>query len=118
MAPLLFEYDEDEYGFDGNVIQRMELLVLKTLDWKMSCITPFTYLNYFANVFCFEVGLEELMNRAFELILAIMAGDLSTYTSGFLCALEKLNSQSCIGCFVQRLTWWIIGLPLLQLLPF
>lgn len=74
-VPSLFEYGEDEYVFDGNVIQRMELLVLNTLEWKMSCITPFTYLNYFANVFCFDFGLEELMDRAFELILAIMAGD-------------------------------------------
>lgn len=69
-APSLAEYDADEYGFDGNVIQRMELLVLNTLEWKMSCITPFTYLNYFASLFCFEFRLD----RAVELILAIMAG--------------------------------------------
>ncbi|XP_057784462.1 cyclin-D5-1-like [Salvia miltiorrhiza] len=68
-APWLSEYDADEYSFDGEVIQRMELLVLNTLEWKMSGITPFTYLNYFATLFCFQFRL----NRAVDLILAIMA---------------------------------------------
>ncbi|XP_042029569.1 cyclin-D5-1-like [Salvia splendens] len=67
-APSLSEYDADEYSFNGDVIQKMELLVLNTLEWKMSCITPFTYLNYFASLFCSEFRL----NRAVELIFAIM----------------------------------------------
>ncbi|KAH6803386.1 hypothetical protein C2S51_031633 [Perilla frutescens var. frutescens] len=72
--PSLSEYEVDEYSFDGGVIQRMELLVLNTLEWKMSCITPFNYLIYFVALFCCgEFRLEELIDRAIELILAIMA---------------------------------------------
>ncbi|XP_042023717.1 cyclin-D5-1-like isoform X1 [Salvia splendens] len=68
-ARSLSEYDSDGYSFGGGVIQRMELLVLNTLEWKMSCITPFTYLSYFATLFSSEFRL----NRAVELILSIMA---------------------------------------------
>ncbi|KAL1538509.1 cyclin-D5-1-like isoform X2 [Salvia divinorum] len=69
VAPSLSEYDSDGYSFGGDVIQRMELLVLNTLEWKMNCITPFTYLNYFATLFSSEFRL----NRAVELIMSIMA---------------------------------------------
>ncbi|KAK6151153.1 hypothetical protein DH2020_016085 [Rehmannia glutinosa] len=71
-APALSEYHVDEYNFEGNVIQRMELLVLNTLEWKMGCVTPFAYLNYFTNKFCGEFRRNDLINRAVELILAVM----------------------------------------------
>ncbi|KAL7141500.1 hypothetical protein ABFS83_08G057400 [Erythranthe nasuta] len=71
-VPALSEYHVDEYNFEGNVIQRMELIVLNTLEWKISCATPFAYLNYFATKFCGESSRIDLMNRAVELILALM----------------------------------------------
>ncbi|KAK6125319.1 hypothetical protein DH2020_040935 [Rehmannia glutinosa] len=71
-APALSEYHVDEYNFEGNVIQRMELLVLNTLEWKMGCVTPCAYLNYFTNKFCGEFRRNDLINRAVELILAVM----------------------------------------------
>ncbi|KAI3451929.1 hypothetical protein Pfo_008594 [Paulownia fortunei] len=71
-VPALSEYHVDEYNFEGNVIQRMELLVLNTLEWKMSCATPFAYLNYFTTKFCGEFRDKDLINRAVELILAVM----------------------------------------------
>ncbi|CAL5204791.1 unnamed protein product [Lathyrus oleraceus] len=42
---------EDCYFFQGKVIQKMELLVLTTLDWNMSIITPFSFLSYFIKKF-------------------------------------------------------------------
>lgn len=78
-VPALSEYHVDEYSFEGNVIQRMELLVLNTLEWKMSCATPFTYLNYFTTKFCGQFRHKELINRAVELILAVMGGNLYLY---------------------------------------
>ncbi|KAL2551644.1 Cyclin-D5-1 [Forsythia ovata] len=71
-VPALSEYHVDEYNFEGNVIKRMELLVLNTLDWKMSSITPFAYLHYFSAKFCGELRCEELLKRAVELILAVI----------------------------------------------
>ncbi|KAK4416328.1 Cyclin-D5-1 [Sesamum alatum] len=71
-VPALSEYHVEEYNFEGNVIQRMEITSLDTLEWKMSCATPFAYLNYFTAKFCGEIRHYELVNRAVELILAVM----------------------------------------------
>jgi cyclin D1/2/4 len=35
--------------FEAKTIQRMELLVLSTLNWRMQAVTPFSYLDYFLN---------------------------------------------------------------------
>ncbi|XP_039854435.1 cyclin-D4-2-like isoform X2 [Panicum virgatum] len=37
------------YVFEAKTIQRMELLVLSTLNWRMQAVTPFSYLDYFLN---------------------------------------------------------------------
>ncbi|XP_073128098.1 cyclin-D5-1 [Henckelia pumila] len=71
-VPGLSEYHVDEYNFQGNVIQKMELLVLNTLEWRMSCATPFAYLSYFTTKFCEELRHKELVTRATDLILAVM----------------------------------------------
>jgi hypothetical protein len=39
--------DKVEHIFEAHMIQRMELLVLSTLDWWMSSVTPFSYLDYY-----------------------------------------------------------------------
>lgn len=71
-APTLSDYHVDDYNFEGRVIQRMELLVLNSLEWKMSLITPFAYLHYFTTKLCGECSHEKLVNRAVELIFAII----------------------------------------------
>lgn len=40
------EFQTEDYRFDGKAVQRMELLVLRTLEWRMNRVTPFSYLNY------------------------------------------------------------------------
>lgn len=75
-VPALSEfYHIDEYNFHGSVIQRMELLVLHTLEWKMNVVTPFAYLHYFIAKFCSESSSKELLSKAIELILAIVKGN-------------------------------------------
>ncbi|CAO2191812.1 unnamed protein product [Urochloa humidicola] len=37
------------YVFEAKTIQRMELLVLSNLNWRMQAVTPFSYLDYFLN---------------------------------------------------------------------
>ncbi|CAA2961278.1 cyclin-D5-1-like isoform X2 [Olea europaea var. sylvestris] len=71
-APALSDYHVDDYNFEGHVIQRMELLVLSTLEWNMSLITPFAYLNYFTTKFCGECSHKKLVTRAIELIFTII----------------------------------------------
>lgn len=75
-VPALSEFAVDDYVFEDKVIQRMELLVLSTLEWKMSSVTPFAYLHFFILKFCGEEArLKELVSKAVELILAIPKGN-------------------------------------------
>lgn len=74
-VPSLSQYHMDDYNFESCVIERMELLVLNTLEWKMASITPFAYLHYFVAKFCLqnrEFRPKELISGATELILAIL----------------------------------------------
>ncbi|KAL7085309.1 hypothetical protein ACP275_14G274400 [Erythranthe tilingii] len=49
--PALSDLCGDDYKFESSVIQRMELLVLNTLEWKMGSITPFSFVQFFAEKF-------------------------------------------------------------------
>ncbi|KAI3462690.1 hypothetical protein Pfo_019353 [Paulownia fortunei] len=84
----LTEYYVEGYNFQGIAIQRMELLVLHALEWKMSSVTPFAYLNYFAAKFCGESWHQELVIQADELILAIMKG---IYEESFVLGMHLRN---------------------------
>ena len=75
-VPILSEFPTEDYDFESKVIQKMELLVLSTLEWKMGSITPFSYLSYFINKFCGDSRPKELVSRAVELIVAITKGKL------------------------------------------
>ncbi|KHN08249.1 Cyclin-D3-1 [Glycine soja] len=44
---LDLQVGESKFLFEAKTIQRMELLVLSTLKWRMQAITPFTFLDYF-----------------------------------------------------------------------
>ena len=72
--PALSEYELEEYQFSSNVIQRMELLVLNTLEWRMSSVTPFSYLGYFASKLECKSGRKDLFSRAIGFIFAIIEG--------------------------------------------
>ncbi|KAL8541598.1 hypothetical protein ACS0TY_002750 [Phlomoides rotata] len=41
---------EPVYVFEPKTIQRMELLVSATLDWRLRSVTPFDYLHYFISM--------------------------------------------------------------------
>ncbi|KAJ0081118.1 hypothetical protein Patl1_10920 [Pistacia atlantica] len=42
---------EEGFIFDAQTIQRMELLILDALNWRMRSITPFSFLCYFISLF-------------------------------------------------------------------
>ncbi|KAH7566692.1 hypothetical protein ACOSP7_023299 [Xanthoceras sorbifolium] len=68
-VPALSEFQVEDYNFETKVIQRMELLVLNTLEWKMGSITPFAFLHYFISKFCGECRPKQLVSKAVELIM-------------------------------------------------
>lgn len=43
----LVQVGGSKYIFEARTIQRMEVLVLSTLRWRMQAITPFSFLDYF-----------------------------------------------------------------------
>lgn len=68
---------ESRYVFEAKTIQRMELLVLSTLKWRMQAVTPFSYIDYFLHRLN---GGEDAPNRravrrSAELIMCIARGD-------------------------------------------
>lgn len=44
---LDLQVGEARYVFEAKTIQRMELLVLSTLKWRMQAVTPFSYIDHF-----------------------------------------------------------------------
>ncbi|XP_057727820.1 cyclin-D4-2-like [Arachis stenosperma] len=44
---LDLQVGESKFVFEAKTIQRMELLVLSTLRWRMNAITPFSFIDYF-----------------------------------------------------------------------
>ncbi|KAK4434361.1 Cyclin-D2-2 [Sesamum alatum] len=69
VVPALSDLCLGDYNFESSVIQRMELLVLNTLEWKMGSITPFAYVHFFANKLFDKSPPRNGVSRTMELIL-------------------------------------------------
>ncbi|KAF2564607.1 hypothetical protein F2Q70_00015827, partial [Brassica cretica] len=50
LVPHLFDFQVEgvKYIFEAKTIQRMELLVLSVLEWRLRSVTPFSFLSFFA----------------------------------------------------------------------
>ncbi|XP_027348373.1 putative cyclin-D6-1 [Abrus precatorius] len=46
----LSDFQKEGYIFDARSIQKMELLILGALEWRMRSITPFPFLHFFISV--------------------------------------------------------------------
>ncbi|KAJ0086237.1 hypothetical protein Patl1_08894 [Pistacia atlantica] len=75
-VPLLLDLQVEgsKYVFEAKTIQRMEILVLSTLKWKMNPVTPLSFLDYFARRF----GLKdyifgEFLKRCERTILSVIS---------------------------------------------
>jgi cyclin D1/2/4 len=72
-VPILLDLQVEnaEHIFEAHTIQRMELLVLSTLEWQMSSVTPFSYIDYyFHKLGIGNTLLRALLSRVSEIILA------------------------------------------------
>ncbi|ESQ53719.1 hypothetical protein EUTSA_v10025486mg [Eutrema salsugineum] len=75
-VPLLldFQVEETKYLFEAKTIQRMELLILSTLQWKMHLITPISFLDHIIR----RLGLKnnahwDFLNRCHRLLLSVIS---------------------------------------------
>lgn len=73
-VPALSEFQLEDYHFESKVIQRMELLVLNTLEWRMASTTPFAFLYYFITKVWKESPPTNVVSTIVGLILASMRG--------------------------------------------
>ncbi|XVE55831.1 hypothetical protein DITRI_Ditri03aG0189000 [Diplodiscus trichospermus] len=75
-VPLLvgLQVEESKYVFEAKTIQRMEILVLSTLQWKMNPVTPLSFLDYIAR----RLGLKdrlcwEFLRRCDRILFSIVS---------------------------------------------
>lgn len=70
-VPLLLDLQvAPDCLFEPRTIQRMELLVLSTLGWRVSSVTPISYVDYFiCKCSVFGVARRSLIARTIEIVL-------------------------------------------------
>ncbi|XP_068656975.1 cyclin-D3-1-like [Aristolochia californica] len=75
-VPLLLDLqvEETKYVFEAKTIQRMELLVLSTLNWKMNPVTPLSFIEHIIR----RLGLKshvhwDFFRRCERLLLSVIA---------------------------------------------
>ncbi|KAK8964467.1 Cyclin-D5-2 [Platanthera guangdongensis] len=73
MPPSLIEYQTEKCYFDAITIQRMELFVLSTLEWRMSSVAPFSYLRFFTNKFYHGTNFSrDLLSKSIGFISSVL----------------------------------------------
>ncbi|CAN4126760.1 unnamed protein product [Withania somnifera] len=76
-VPLIVDLQvgEPKFLFEGKTIQRMELLVLSTLRWRMKAYTPCTFIDYFMRKMNLDdISSRQLVSRSIQLIVSTAKG--------------------------------------------
>ncbi|OIT28667.1 PREDICTED: cyclin-D2-1-like [Nicotiana attenuata] len=77
IVPLSLDLQTKEarFVFEARTIQRMELLILSTLKWRMHAITPFTFIDYFIKkINGDQIASRSLITKAVKVILRTLKG--------------------------------------------
>ncbi|CAN6903816.1 unnamed protein product [Brassica oleracea var. botrytis] len=89
-VPLLvdLQVEEASYVFEAKTIQRMELLILSTLHWRVHPVTPISYLDHIIRRFSFKSHQQlEFLSRCESLLLSIVPDSrFLSYSSSELAA--------------------------------
>ncbi|KAE8671467.1 ARM repeat superfamily protein, putative isoform 1 [Hibiscus syriacus] len=94
-VPVLSEFPTQDYKFQSKTIQRMELLVLTTFEWKMTCVTPFSYLSFFIHKFYGECIPKGLVSKALQHILVLVKEINSVEHRSSVIAAAAVLASSC-----------------------
>ncbi|KDP47128.1 hypothetical protein JCGZ_22124 [Jatropha curcas] len=79
-VPLLLDLqvEDTKYMFEAKTIQRMELLVLSTLKWKMHSVTPLSFLDHIIRRLGLKTNLHwEFFKRCEHLLLTVVSDSRS-----------------------------------------
>ncbi|XP_044470455.1 cyclin-D3-3-like [Mangifera indica] len=74
-VPLLLDLqvEESEYVFESKTIQKMEILVLSTLNWRMNPVTPISFFDHIVRRLGLKTHLHwEFMRRCENLLLSVI----------------------------------------------
>ncbi|KAG4175897.1 hypothetical protein ERO13_A11G215600v2, partial [Gossypium hirsutum] len=112
-CPAFSEFPIQDYQFENKTIQIMELLVLTTLEWKMSSITPFAYLDYFIHKFYGEYRPKGLVSKIMQLIMS-MIKEISLVdhrpsiiaAAAVLAAYDRRLTRKSIDLNVDFISFW------------
>ncbi|XP_073301116.1 cyclin-D1-1-like [Primulina huaijiensis] len=118
LVPSLLDLQVEgaKFIFESRNVQRMELLVLRVLDWRLRAISPFCYLSFFAlKIDPAGTYIGFLVSRAKEIILCyIQEASFLEYrpsciaAAAILCVANDLPDFSLITA--QRAKSWYDGL--------
>ncbi|KAJ3702856.1 hypothetical protein LUZ61_006561 [Rhynchospora tenuis] len=114
-AITLSDFQFEDYLFKCETIQRMELLVLATLQWRMIVITPFAYLSYFASKL-HEHGTNGLIERAIRFIFSSIRVISSVVNRPSVIACASILASSDEKLSRQSVELKLSSLSLLELL--
>lgn len=95
-----WQVGDPKFLFEAKTIQRMELLVLSTLKWKMQALTPCSFIDYFLSKIIADDRLLPSMSsicRSTQLILGTIIG-LFPLTVLSVCVVCNLF---CGFCFIR-----------------
>ncbi|KAG6761377.1 hypothetical protein POTOM_034592 [Populus tomentosa] len=83
-VPLLLDLqvEDTKYLFEAKTIQRMELLVLSTLKWKMHLVTPLSFLDHIIRRLGLKTNVHwEFLRRCEHLLLYVVSGKYRIWLS-------------------------------------
>ncbi|GMJ08722.1 CYCLIN D3;2 [Hibiscus trionum] len=93
-VPLLLglQVEESKFVFDSKTIQRMELLVLSTLQWRMNPVTPISFFDHIARRLGLRTHLHwKFLHSCEQLLLILIAGSkFMLYVPSILAAATML----------------------------
>ncbi|XP_023003643.1 cyclin-D5-1-like [Cucurbita maxima] len=69
-TPKLSSLQVEGLDMESKAIQRMELYILNTLGWRMSSVTPFSYLQYLIRTIFIDSNSQGLLSKAAKFIMA------------------------------------------------
>ncbi|CAL9187955.1 unnamed protein product [Musa hybrid cultivar] len=105
--PSLHDLQMEELGhsFEARTIQQMELTVLKTLDWRLACITAYTYVEVFT------WGLSHVHSpyipRMIDLLLCALVGTRTSHASRTIITV----SAETVRLINLTMFWLVMGIP-------
>lgn len=68
---------DTEYLFEPKNIQKMELLVMSTLNWKMNPVTPISFLDHIIRRLGLKTHLHwDFVKKCEDLIVSLVSGNL------------------------------------------